>query len=126
MPVTYRIDVEAGLVRTFAHGVVTEAEVLEYQDKLAADPAFEASMGQLTDARGIERLDVTTNGIRQFVAHDARHAERFAGHRMAIVASEDVVFGMARMYQTMSDVNVGVFRSIEEALVFLGQADAER
>ena len=126
MPITYRIDRDAWLVRTFAHGVLTDADVLAHKDELAADPAFEPGMNQLSDVRGIERLDVTTNGIRQFVAHDARHAERFAGHRMAIVANEDVVFGMARMYQTMSDVNVGVFRSIEEALAFLGQAGTER
>jgi hypothetical protein len=38
------------------------------------------------------------------------------------VASEDVVFGMARMYQMTtveSDSRVGVFRTIEEARAWL-------
>ena len=122
MPISYRIDAEAGLVRTVAHGVLTDADLMSMKEQLARDPAFVAGMHQLSDVRGIERLDVSADGIRSFVAHDRRHAERFAGHRMAIVANADVVFGMARMYQTMSHVDVGVFRSVEEALAFLGKA----
>jgi len=121
VPISYRIDSDARLVRTVANGVLTDAELLAHKDQLAADPAFEVGMHQLSDVRGIERLDVSAEGVRLFVAHDARHSERFTSHRMAIVASEAVVFGMARMYQTMSGVNVGVFRTIEEALAFLGR-----
>ena len=122
MPISYRIDPDARLVRTVANGVLTDAELRVHKDQLAADPAFETGMHQLSDVRVIERLDVSADGVRSLVAHDARHAERFAGHRMAIVASEDVVFGMARMYQTMSSVEVGVFRTVDEALAFLAKA----
>jgi len=121
MPISYRIDADARLVRTVADGVLTDAELLAHKAQLAADPAFQAGMHQLSDVRGVERLDVSADGVRSFVAHDAQHVERFAGHRMAIVASEAVVFGMARMYQTMSSVDVGVFRNIEDALAFLGK-----
>jgi hypothetical protein len=80
-------------------------------------------MSELADAREIDRFDVTPNGVQQFVSHEHRHSERFKGHRLAIVASADVVFGMARMYQMRTSADVGVFRSMPEALDFLGFAE---
>ena len=124
MPISYRIDPDARLVRTVATGVLTDAELLEHKEQLAADPAFEAGMHQISDVRGVERLEVSAVGVRSFVSNDDRHAARFAGHRMAIVANSDVVFGMARMYQTMSRVKVGVFRDMHEALAFVRESGA--
>ncbi len=124
MPITYRIDTDALLVRTTATGVVVDADLRAHEDSLAADPAFEPAMAQLVDGRTIERLEVSAAGIRQFVAHEGRLAPRFANHRVAILASENMVYGMARMYQMLSDLNVGVFRTTVEALKFLGRSTA--
>ena len=125
MPITYQIDTDAHLVRTVATGVVVDADLRAHEDKLVVDPAFEPAMAQLVDGRTIERLDVSAEGIRQFVLNETRHAERLANHRVAILASENMVFGMARMYQTLSDVRVGVFRSMAEAMAFLGRPSVE-
>jgi len=122
MPITYRIDPQSHLVMTVATGVLTDAELLDHKRRLAADPAFEPGMGQLSDIRGVEQLEVTPQGVRQFVAHDRVHAGQLEGHRLAIVAPQDLVFGMARMYQTLTDANVGVFRDVAEALAFLGRS----
>ena len=56
---------------------------------------------------------------------DSADAASLAEYRLAIVAAEAVVFGMARMYQTRAqDVvpNVRVFRTMEEAGAWLGLA----
>ncbi len=122
MPITYRIDPEEGIVRTVVSGVVVDADLRGHEDQLAADPHFEPGMGQVIDGRFVEALNVSAEAVRNFVAYErSRYSARFAGHRVAIVASSDVVFGMARMYQTLSGVEVGVFRSMPEALTFLGK-----
>jgi hypothetical protein len=80
---------------------------------------------ELSDVRGVERLDVTPDGIREFVQLDATDSGRLQGYKLAIVASEDVVFGMARMYQTRTSShlpNVKVFRTLEDAEAWLGRA----
>ena len=123
MPITYRIDPHARLVRTTVTGVVTDADLIAHKDRLNSDPAFGPGMSELSDVTNVHRLDVTSQGVRTLVWHDDRHSRRFAGHKLAIVANEDVVYGMARMYQTQSSADVGVFRSLQEALSFLGKPD---
>ena len=65
---------------------------------------------------------LATNGIRRFAQQDAA-AAGLGDYRLAIVASEPVVFGMARMYQAhTADAlsNVMVFRTVSEARAWLG------
>ena len=122
MPITYRIDAERRIVHTTAAGVVVDADLRQHEDLLAGDPAFEPGMVQIIDGQAIDDLKVSSAGVRSFVLHESsRHAGRFAGHRVAIVVPEDAVYGMARMYQSLSQVDVGVFRTMPEALTFLGR-----
>jgi len=124
MPISYRIDPDRALVLAEAWGVLTDHDILAHKTNLANDPTFAPTMAQLTDVRRIERLDVTAAGVRAMVAHDAAHAERRAGHRLALVVPSDSAFGMARMYQLMGgqdEGGVGVFRTMEEAREWLSR-----
>ena len=100
--------------------------VLELElEKLLRDPASAEAIGQLSDLRLIERLAVTTAGVHAMVRHDEKN-EQARARRLAIVATEDVVFGMARMYQMLGgreNNGVGVFRGLDEALQWLKAAD---
>lgn len=80
------------------------------------------SWGHKTALREVTELAVTPLGIRSFVSFDRASAPERPGHRLAIVDSQDFVFGTARMYQmTGSDVNdVGVFRCPVQARAWLG------
>ena len=127
MPISYAIDPRLGLVRTTATGVLTDEELLQHKRDLQGDPRFDASMKELSDIRGVERLDVTAEGVRRAVAMDQGQADALGDYKLALVVSADVVFGMARMYQMMTEENiegVGVFRDIEEALEWLGVKSA--
>jgi hypothetical protein len=125
MPMSYRIDPEQALVLTEAWGVLTDQDILAHKTKLLNDPAFGPHLAQLSDIRQIERLEVTTAGVRAMVEHDAAHTDRREGHRMAFVVSGDSVFGMARMYQLTGnqESNVGVFRTMEEARAWLATSN---
>lgn len=126
MPITYTIDRQAGLILTTATGMLTNQELLEHKQRLSRDADVRVGTVELSDVRGVASLEITAEGVRQFVAHDAADTERFADYRLAIVASEDVVYGMARMYQMMTDPNakVRVFRSMTEARAWLGAGTA--
>lgn len=122
MPITYRIDRQRGIVWTHATGVLTDAELLAHKRRLINDPDFRPGMRELSDVREIERLEVTPKGISRFVAQDKTDETQLGDHRLAIVASENVVYGMARMYQSLTDGsprNVMVFRNPTEAKTWL-------
>jgi hypothetical protein len=123
MPLTYRIVSEERLVLTEGSGVLTDADVLAHKERLLSDPAFQPGMRELSDIRAIERIAVTPEGVRAMVDYDRRAG--VAAHRLALVVSQEVAFGMARMYQLVGareDQSVGVFRSIDEAMQWLNDA----
>jgi hypothetical protein len=122
MPISYRIDPERSLILSTASGVVTDEHVLAHKKALNADPDYDASMKELTDLRAVTELDVTTQGIAAMASYDHDNPNTEGRHRLALVASESLVFGMARMYQMTtveSDSRVGVFRTMEDARAWL-------
>jgi hypothetical protein len=124
---SYRIDSDRRVVLTKAWGVLTDQDILNHKARLLSDPAIEPGTVQLSDVRGVERLEVTPAGIRAMVRHDTANAGRLPGHRLALVANADLVFGMARMYQqtgSHDDGGVGVFRTMEEAETWLFEPKA--
>lgn len=123
MPISYEIDTRLGLIRTTATGVLTDADLVAHKRALASDPRIKPGMRELSDVRGVEQLEVTLAGIGTLVSMDAEPAAMFDDYRLAIVASTDVVFGMARLYQQRTDEElerVGIFRTMEEAAAWLG------
>ena len=128
MPISYLIDPARQIVRTTATGTLTDDDIMDMKRRLAADAAFRPGMRELSDVCAVTELRVTPLGVRRMLAVDAEHAAREAGHRLAIVASQDEVFGMARMYEMLSTDNsspVGVFRTYAEAVAWLGITDAD-
>ncbi len=122
MPVSYTIDVQSSLVLTRASGTLTDDDVIQLKARLVRDPDFKPGMRELSDIRNIDHLDVTPAGVRAMVLQDKEDASQVASHKLALVLSEDVAYGMARMYQTLTESNmenVGVFRDIEEARAWL-------
>ena len=123
MAITYHIDAPRGLVLTTASGVLTDEELLDHKRRLVEDPHFTPGMKELSDVRGVDKLNVTPEGIGQMVALDKLHAPRLGDYRLAILASEDFVFGTARMYQMLTEDSlegVRVFRDRAEAEEWLG------
>ncbi len=120
MPVTYRIDVAAGIVYSEAHGRVTDDDLVDHQSRLQSDPDFRPDLRQLFDFRGVEAVEVTTHGIRRLAER-----QRFGpGSKRAFVTSREVVYGLARMYQAMTDPAPGlveIFRDdMDQARKWLG------
>jgi hypothetical protein len=118
VPASYKIDKVRGVVLSHYSGHLTDDDILGHQRRLIADPEFDPTFRQLLDMREVEELAATAEGIRQL----ARGNPFVSGSRRAGVASRDVVFGMARMFEMMREQRgdeFRMFRSMDEALDWL-------
>jgi hypothetical protein len=124
MPCGYTIDMARSLVLSRGWGVVMEREILAHVRALIADPRFGRNFHQLLDMRDVTNLQFTASSVREMV----RLNPFGAGARRAVVVTNDIVFGMARMYQILADESpdeLQIFRKMDDALQWLGIADAK-
>ncbi len=123
MPISYRIDTERGLIHTTVTETITIDELIAHKTALLADGQFRPGLRELSDVRGVTNLALGAPEIRRLASFDADHAAELGDYRLALVVPEDAVFGMARMYQQITEAHlpgIGVFRSVEQAVEWLG------
>jgi hypothetical protein len=116
MPFSYKIDKERRLMKSTASGVITMADALAHQEELLKDPEFDLSFGQLIDVTQVTGVEIGSSDLR---ALSQTRVHSPTSHR-AILASGDLVFGLARMFaifrETMGETGICVFRNLEDAL----------
>ena len=119
IPVQYRIDRPAGIVYVTVTGVVTRADIITERQRFAEDPDFSPDLMQLIDAREADEFRLTLDEIR-----DVARSDPFGpGSRRAVVAREDVIYGLFRMYEVLtspSGSELYACRELEEAREWLG------
>ena len=125
MSIAYRVDHDARVVVAVGQGILTEAELFEYQREVWSRPDV-AGYSELGDLSRVTGIDMASGQIRTLARTAASMDEQTSNSRLAIVAPADLLFGLSRMFQTHRELSpqsardVGVFRTIEEALAFLG------
>jgi len=126
MPIDFQIDHPRRLVVARGRGVVTHQEMVEYQCAVWSRPEV-VGYDELVDMTAAEDfVQPSTEKMRELAAlsaaMDGRRASKFA-----VVAPRNLAYGLGRMYQTYRSLEgfstkaVGVFRTIGEALAYLGQ-----
>lgn len=114
-----RIDKTRRLIRIGVSGHFNEDFLMRILRQVESHRDFSTELDVLFDA---SRLSFGRLPAERFV-HFANLA-RDGGHRVAIVASTDLAYGVARMYEGWTDQKrerkLHVFRSTEEALAWLG------
>jgi hypothetical protein len=124
MPLDYDIDHARRLVTARGRGILTYQEMVEYQSAVWSRPDVEG-YDELVDVTAVEDFaQPSTDRVRDLASlsavMDGRRAAKFA-----IVAPGNLAYGLGRMYQTYRSMEgsgtkeVGVFRTMAEALVFL-------
>lgn len=119
MPTSYEIDPQRRLVTSRIWGAVTDAEIHQHNQKLRYDPKFDPTFQQLVDMTGITTIGVSTSMINE------TSLDQFfePGTRRAFIATDDAVFGMARMFALRAEglgQTIQVFRDSDEAREWLG------
>jgi hypothetical protein len=126
MPVTATIDPDTGIARYSVTGEVIRAEVCEALDQVYADPMFRAPWRSIWDvSEATPRINA--DDLRAIMSHVEARRPVEAG-RVAIVATEDLVFGLGRMYELLAGdmkVKTAVFRDSELARQWLMHDDGD-
>jgi hypothetical protein len=126
MPIRYSADPVNRRLVTRADGVVTFDEINAHLDLEQRNRDLDRP--ELIDARGAT-TDLTTEQVRQLVRRAADMLRLVELGATAIVTTDDVLYGMARMYSILAE-GVGaaseVFRDVESATRWLNRVSAGR
>jgi hypothetical protein len=125
MPAFYKIEKERRLVLSSGTGVFSKEDALFHQNRLLADPDFDPNFSQLLDFTHITHIDLSAADIQQLALRNIFSPDS----RRAILVTNDLAFGLGRMYgslrESAGEHGIRVFRSLEEALEWvLSKPDA--
>ena len=121
MPVTYQIDKNRQLIHTKCSGPVTIEEVVAHFHTLEHDPECPPRPNVLLDLT--EQTSIPLKGNLQDVAGEiTRIRGTVTFGACAIVARQDALFGMLRMFEVFAEkcfLRTHVFRKMEDAQEWL-------
>ena len=118
MPFKYTIHPELNLIRQTLWGRVTAAELRDLASAMWADPAYRKKLNILADLRTAE-VDIPYDDMMEYTRFLSGNSDI---GRQAIVVGRQLEFGMARMYEQLTEANV----LRESFKVFFDIDDAER
>jgi hypothetical protein len=126
MPIEYRVRHDLHLVWAEAQGILLAEDLFEYQRTVWGRPDVQG-FHELVDMSGVADIPAPSpDSIRALAALSATMDPPLPGSKFAIVAPDDLAFGLGRMYQTHRELTstptkkVAVFRTVPEALSWLG------
>lgn len=121
MPITHHIDLEAGIIFVERSGTIASQDEQQALKRRLADPAYRPGLGLLVDCTGMDPAD-STEVVRYLADQTARMAATLRCGPLAVLVATDIQYGMARMYQLMTEPqhpDTLVFRDREQALEWL-------
>ena len=125
MPIAYRVDHEARVVVAAGHGVLTDSDVFGYQGG-AWSRADVAGYNELIDMTHVDQIALpSADRIRDLATISAEMDDPKTRTRLAVVVTDNFAFGLGRMLQAYRELDrrstkeIGIFRTMEEALAFL-------
>ena len=125
MPITYRVDHEARVVICVGHGIFSDDDVFGYQREVWSRHDV-AGYNELVDMTRVERIALPhADRVKDLASLASGMDDPNSRTRMAVVAPDNLAFGLGRMFQAHRELDrrstkeVGIFRTMEEALAFL-------
>ena len=121
MPTRLSIDVKARMVYSSYYGDMTTTDLVQHIASIRKHPDFDPDFDELIDASGVTSFEVPSDDVRELASHDSpfhAHAKR------VLVAPQDLIFGLGRMFQTFGSEqrpHFIVVRTLDEAYRRLGR-----
>jgi hypothetical protein len=127
MPIESYVKTEHDLI-IFKHiGRVEDDEFLSFYRSFFESDKFKPPMDVLVDLRETSSITRSPEALLRFAEFaESKLANIAPATKIAVVASKDRSFGLARMYEILSDSvkwDFVVFRSMDAALAWLGLPD---
>lgn len=116
MPFVYK-RLRPNILHVIGSGHLDDEELGSLVQRLRQDPRLEAEIDLLVDLRPVVTAEISTALVRRLAQGSAPRTAR----RVALVTDLDVIFGLARMFQSLrgGEVAMEVFRSFADALAWL-------
>jgi hypothetical protein len=128
--ITFRFDPALRLRTAIFSGVVTDDKLTGAYRALVAEPDYDAGADDLVDLRGVTHLGVTPVGMRSLMELFAPVDDLAIPTRLAIVAPNDAVYGVSRVYEMLRGKGVpeeiAVFRDLLDAMHWLAEGREHR
>lgn len=120
MPFTYTIHPERNLIRQTLWGRITADDLRQLASAMWADPLYRKKLDILADLRRAE-VHIPYDEMMEYTRFLSGHSDI---GRQAIVVGRQLEFGMARMYEQLTEANVlresfKVFFDLDEGLRWL-------
>jgi hypothetical protein len=127
MPITTHFRQTEKLVIFIHSGIVPDEEFLSFYRTYYEDPRTDKTNNILVDLRQTESIARSSEALITFADTARAHTPMISPRpRIAVIAPEDLSFGMARVYEAFSDlvpVDFNVFRAADAALAWLGMPE---
>ena len=126
MPISYRIDPNAKLVRTQVEGRMSLEDALAHTYNLKTDPGFRPEFSEIIDLSRFTGTDMNLEAMKAFAR--GLQGEVFSHHaRRAVVAPADSAFDLSTQYRgfRQESEHFQVFHSMDEAMQWLGLAPSK-
>jgi len=117
MPHVAKLNDQLGVVAIRYWGNLTYGEIAQAFGELVALPGFRKGMKCIADFRKAHTA-LTGADIRQLAGIAAGTDGDWGATKWAVIASDDVIFGLSRMYSSLTadhEVTTHVFRSADSA-----------
>jgi len=115
MPTRLSIDTKAGMVYSTYYGDMATADLVQHIATIRKHPDFNPDFDELIDASGVRSFDVPSDDVRELASRDSPFHARA---KRVLVAPQDLVFGLGRMFQTFGSEqrpHFIVVRTLDEA-----------
>ena len=128
--IRFAIDRIAGVREATFEGTVDDAELLGSFRTLLQSPDYDPTLNELVDLRSVDRLEISTEAMRQLIIAYTPIDRQGIPTRTALVAGSPFTFGMSRMYELLrgddSPEEIRVFSDYDEARAWLAEGRAPR
>ena len=121
MPVRYKILPENNLVVVHYTGVLTLEDISSVRKEGASDPDFSPDYHVIDDITGVTSTKINFDDL----SHISGKSVASKGVKRALVAETELQFGMARMYQTLSESHgqkFQIFRGYDAAFEWITES----
>ena len=120
MTVEYIYDEKENFIYTKFSGIITDEDLENQAKAVAVDPRVKPGARELVDLRAVDSVEASTETLGFIIFTDKEHRKKFEGMRIAIVAPRDLLFGLSKIFEVLSDVEnapseINVFRTMAEA-----------
>jgi len=100
---------------------MTTTDMVQHIAAIRGHPDFNPDFDELIDASGVSSFDIPSDDVRELASHDSPF---HASPKRVLVAPQDLVFGLGRMFQTFGSKqrpHFIVVRTLDEAYRRLGR-----